>query len=224
MTQQLDIIGETGIQFFGKISASISHEFKNALAIINENAGLLDDFTLMAEKGIPIDPERLRFPAENIAKQIQRANEIVKRMNQFSHSTDKSLKMLELGEMTKFMATISERFAAIRSITLDTKLPETPIMILTHPFLLETLIFLCLDFAMDAVGEKKTIGIITGKTENSVCLRFTGLKRLGEVQTDFPTGREMSLLAYLNAELATETDAGEIILYLPEKISESENT
>ena len=44
---------ETSLQFFGRVSASISHELKNVLAIINENAGLLEDFTLMGDRGIP---------------------------------------------------------------------------------------------------------------------------------------------------------------------------
>ena len=37
MEIQWDIIGGEGLQFFGKMSASISHEIKNVLAIINEN-------------------------------------------------------------------------------------------------------------------------------------------------------------------------------------------
>ena len=43
MQAHYDSIGGSGLQFFGKVSASISHELKNVLAIINENAGLLED-------------------------------------------------------------------------------------------------------------------------------------------------------------------------------------
>jgi hypothetical protein len=39
------------------MTASISHEIKNVMAIINESAGLLEDYSLMAEKGMPIDPD-----------------------------------------------------------------------------------------------------------------------------------------------------------------------
>ncbi len=60
MGQKPDIIAETGLQFFGEMSASISHEIKNVLAIVNENAGLLEDLTLMADRGKPIDPARLK--------------------------------------------------------------------------------------------------------------------------------------------------------------------
>ena len=36
-------VQDGGLFFFGKMSASISHELKNVLAIINENAGLAED-------------------------------------------------------------------------------------------------------------------------------------------------------------------------------------
>ena len=69
-----DIITETGLQFFGSISASISHELKNVLAIVNENAGLLEDFTLMADRGKPIDPARLKIMAAAVKRQVGRAD------------------------------------------------------------------------------------------------------------------------------------------------------
>ena len=48
-----DPLGESGLRFFGKISASISHEIKNAIAVMNENAGLIKDLIMMAERGRP---------------------------------------------------------------------------------------------------------------------------------------------------------------------------
>jgi C4-dicarboxylate-specific signal transduction histidine kinase len=56
MKRDPDPIGDAGLQFFGRMSASISHELKNALAIIKENAGLLADYVAMMGKGTPIDP------------------------------------------------------------------------------------------------------------------------------------------------------------------------
>ncbi|MCJ7596564.1 MAG: sensor histidine kinase, partial [Desulfobacterales bacterium] len=85
MTYRLDVIGEAGLQFFGKISASISHEIKNVMAIITESAGLMEDLTVLAEKGMPIDPQRLKTHAGKIMTQIRRADEIIKNMNRFSH-------------------------------------------------------------------------------------------------------------------------------------------
>ena len=67
-----NIIAETGLQFFGRISASISHEIKNVLAIVNENAGLLEDYSIMAEGGMPLDPARLKKMASTVMKAPER--------------------------------------------------------------------------------------------------------------------------------------------------------
>ena len=91
MSVKPDIIAETGLQFFGKISASISHELKNVMAIVNENAGLLEDLTVMAERGKPLDPARLKLMAAAVQKQIGRADVILKNMNRFAHSFDETL-------------------------------------------------------------------------------------------------------------------------------------
>ena len=52
-------ICEQGLRFFSATTASLSHELKNALAIIKENAGLLTDYMAMFEKGSPVAPDRL---------------------------------------------------------------------------------------------------------------------------------------------------------------------
>ncbi len=43
------------VEVFSRISAAVSHEIKNTLSIINENAGLLSDLALMAgeDGGVP---------------------------------------------------------------------------------------------------------------------------------------------------------------------------
>jgi len=59
MSNTIDPLGEAGLQFYSKVSASISHEIKNSLAVLNESAGYLEDVSLMAKKGMDINMERL---------------------------------------------------------------------------------------------------------------------------------------------------------------------
>ena len=118
MKVEWEILGQEGFQFFGKMSASISHEIKNTLAIINENAGLLEDFTIMAEKGLPLNPERLKGLAGKIGVQIRRADRIIKNLNRFAHSADEWVKAVDLFETLELVTALSERFAARRSLTL----------------------------------------------------------------------------------------------------------
>ena len=140
MTHRLEIIGETGLQFFGKMSASISHEIKNVMAIINESAGLMEDLTVLAEKGMPVDPQRLKTHAGKIMTQIRRADQIIKNMNRFAHSVDEGVKSIDLGETLALVTALSERFATMRGITLDLKTPSKGITLRTNPFFLINLI------------------------------------------------------------------------------------
>lgn len=216
MNSKYDIIGESGIQFFGKMSASIAHEIKNALAIINENAGLLEDLTLMAEKGMPLDPERLKALAGKIMKQIRRADGIVKNMSQFAHAVDEPVKNVDLGDVLALMTQLSNKFAVMRGVTLEPQPPDSPVMVTTHPFLLKNLVWLCLDYTMDAAGAGKKVRLDTEKTKKGAHIRFTGLEGLAAMPADrFPTDRAQALLNGLNAELAIDRDSGEIALILP---------
>lgn len=219
MNRDWDVIGEQGLQFFGKMSATISHEINNSLAIINENAGLLQDFTLMADKGMPLDPVRLNSLAGKVIHQIRRAEGIVKNMNRFAHSVDESVKSVDLGEVVQLMVTLSARVASMRGVTVEPKPASVPVMINTNPFLLQNLIWLCLDFAMDAAGVGNTINIITVKTETGAQIRFMQVKNPAKAPLDkFPREREKALLDLLKADLSADAGVGKIVITLPRDI------
>ncbi len=219
MNCKWDVIGETGLRFFGKMSASISHEIKNVLAIINENAGLLEDLTLMADKGVALDPERLKTMAGMLSKQVQRADGIMKNMNRLAHSIDESVMSVDLGEILGLVLSLSGRFASRRGVTLSLKPSAVPVTITTNPFFMENLIWRCLDFAMDAAGKGKTVGLISEELENGARIRFTGLQGIAESMSNrFPGEREKALLSLLKAEIDADTEAGELVVVLPGNI------
>ena len=124
MGSDWEIIGKEGLQFFGKMSASISHEIKNVLAIINENAGLLEDFTLMAETGGPIEMERFKTVAGKIKNQVGRADGIVKNLSRFAHSADDFTEEIDLNEVLGFVVSLSSRLADMQGIALEQMPPE----------------------------------------------------------------------------------------------------
>lgn len=108
-----------GLKFFGRVSASVSHEIKNVFAVINEAAGLIQDFTLMAERGMPIQPDRLQAAASSILGQIQRGDTIVKNMNAFAHSTDVSICETDLVETLRLTVALATRLADMKQISLS---------------------------------------------------------------------------------------------------------
>lgn len=214
-----ELIGEKGFQFFGKISASISHEIKNVLAIINENAGLLKDLAYMAEKGSEIDPQRLQRVSDMIAKQVTRADSIVKNMNAFAHSVDDTVKTINVNEIIDTVIALSARFADMKGVELKWSSSESEVVIITKPFLLENLIWLCLDFAMDMAGSGGKVTIEVQKESKKAWISFSGLISL-ETTTGkhFPGDQENALLQALNGEIAISIKSGKIDIRLPADI------
>ena len=215
MGQKPEIITETGLQFFGRMSASISHEIKNVLAIINENAGLLEDFSLMAERGMPIDPGRLKTMAEKVKLQISRADGIIKNMNRLAHSIDETITTVDLDQTIELFMALTDSFTVMRGVKVDLQLPGSPLTIPTAPFFLMNLLWLCLDFSMSASGDEKRVELVVEETENSVLIRFRRLAGLSEALLEtFPSEREKNLLDVLEADLTVEHGREEIALRL----------
>lgn len=124
---------QESLRFFGKISASVSHEIKNVFAVINEAAGLLGDLTIMAEKGMPMDPDRLKRVAGSIQGQVQRGDVIVKNMNQLAHSTDEGIHEMDLGQVLELAVALSRRMADMKQMKLDIGAGET-VTLAVDPF------------------------------------------------------------------------------------------
>ena len=118
----------------GKVTASLSHEIKNTLAIINESAGLMGD---LLRKDAPEDwPQysRLTEIVASLEEQVQRSADIVKRLNQFAHSMDKSMAGLDLNDTVSQTAILAQRFAILRRVNLETILDPRPLQIQNDPF------------------------------------------------------------------------------------------
>jgi len=213
MRAKLEIVTESGLQFFGQMTASISHEIKNVLAIINENAGLLEDLALMADEGAEIDPQRLQNMSSAVMKQVRRADAIMKNMNRLAHSVDESIETIDLNDLLELLVALSNRFACTRVVAIQLKRNEGLLKLRTSPFFLMNLLWLCLDFAMDAAGEDKIVELVPRNTETGIDVFFKHLGGLaGAPLKPFPAEPEKGLCDLLGAELEVSTGNREIVV------------
>ena len=219
MNAELDVVYESSLQFFGKMNASISHEINNVLAIINENAGLLEDFAIMADKETPIDPARLKTMAGKILAQIKRADTMIKNMNKFAHSVDERIKYVDLNDLLELAVALSNRFASMRGVTLELDTSTNPLLITTNNFFLQNLLWQCLDFSMDAAGRGKTVSLNAEITENHAVIRFSQLNGLKDAPEMVSPVTIESLLDALKGGLTTDIEAGVMNLILPPDIN-----
>ncbi len=215
MISKTDVNVDTALKFFGNMTASISHEVKNVLAIINENAGLLGDLCVMAEKGHPIDPARIKTASQKIIKQVQRGDTIIKNLNKFAHSIDEPDCDVNINEILFLILGLSERTAVMRGVKLEIDEKAEPVVVTTNPFLLETLVWFFLDYAMCAAGKEKTVCFNAEKKQDKAVIVFSKLKGLPGLQPDnFPGEREKALLATLSAEATIDVAEEKINIFI----------
>ena len=208
-----------GLRFFGRISASISHELKNTLSIMNESAGLLEDLALMAEKGKSLDASRVKSLGSSIKRQIQRTDQIIRNMNRFSHMVDKPLKEIEVVDFLDFILRVSQRLTAAKGIMIKVETGTQPLTVLTRPFFLHSLIWLLLEAGMELAGQSKELTLIPEIIEPGVSIRITGLEMLApEGDQNFVPKQGEPLLSLLEGEIRKDFEQKALILVLPQKL------
>lgn len=222
MPSRGSIVGDEGLLFFGKMSASISHELKNSLAIINEGAGLLEDFASMSAKGMPIDPLRLMNLGAQFKRQVNRSDSIIKRLNRFAHTIDHAEDRVDLALLLRNVRDLTERLTAMRGVVVDVADPQEPVAVSTTPFLLQNVVWLCLDFAMQQAGSGKRLGLSATKTSTGACIRLQAVGGLSRVALDkfLPADRRAALLDALKADIAINELDQVLCIELPKEFSD----
>jgi C4-dicarboxylate-specific signal transduction histidine kinase len=219
MGLQLDAVGETGLKFYGKICAALTHEMKNALAIINENVGLLEDYNLMTQRGTPLTPERFNVLSRRMVEQVDRANTLLKVMNQFSHGVDTWVEEVDLNELLSFVSMLSQRFAAQRRVSVEVESPGQEVTVTTSPFLLQNLIWCCMDFAMDAMGTGNDLRLKAESTPGGGQVTLSASNdSLADAVDRLSQYCEGALVDALQVKIETDTRSGPLVLILPKRI------
>jgi C4-dicarboxylate-specific signal transduction histidine kinase len=210
-----DMTEETGLKFFGAVTASISHEIKNRMAIINEQAGLLEDFVRMAEKGRELNPERLMRLADSVKNQVAMSDGIIKNMNRFAHSVDVFWQAADLGELLLLIAALAKRTADNREVRLEVRPPEASLKAGTSSFYLMNLVWLCLEALMQQPGKDKSIVLGCEKVGEGAAVWLSGdgfETELGDIRLgQAATG----LVAELNGQIRLDTEKGWLRILLP---------
>lgn len=161
------------VAFFGKITAGITHELKNVLAIIRESSGLMGDIISISPEAVIKHQEKIRNSIVRIKDQIERGVNLTDRLNRFAHSTDETLSKIDLQETIEQLVTLAQRFARLKHVVLKTVPPDhegPPVILVTRHVQLQMALFASLEccFTIMSAGGEINIGIRKTKEENAV--------------------------------------------------------
>jgi len=203
------------LAFFAKISASISHEIKNHLAIINEQNGLLGDLLAMTERGGVLPASRLRTGVGDISRQVVLTDTIVRRFNTFVHTADRALDNVDVGDFLSLLAHIAGRLVRLKEMSLEVhKCPEH-ILMRTHPFEFLHILYVCLEILLNggAVGKQIHLGF-SPEAEN-VLVVFTAAEGLNQENVNLDLPLLLLLSDRLQVVIASSNATGILTLRFP---------
>jgi signal transduction histidine kinase len=208
--------GREDLVFFGKISASISHELNNVMAIISEAAGLLEDLTKIAQKGDPFQLDMLQKCSRDILEEIHRGFDTIQQMNRFSHSVDDYVKQINLTEVITLIIHIAGFLSISAKVRFDPPL-DVDSTIVTCPFRLQNLIYQAFVYAFESVGPTGEIRVGTTNQENgSMCISFSGLG--AKSLRPFPADETLKVAASIAAEIRLSKNSRKMDIVVPKRM------
>jgi len=210
-------IAQEEMRFFGNVSAAISHEINNRMAVINEKAGLLQDLAAMLTRGKEIDIGRLEVQSRKIVEQVKLAKLTIRNLNRFAHSVDVQHTEIELAELLELVVALYARKAAMAEAEISVSGSCESVTITSNPFFLETLIGRGIDIALSRVGEARSVVIGVKAHQKGVTVRLDGLSGVTD-PVEFPEARQdvPALLEWLGARYRSEPDGTALLLEIPD--------
>jgi hypothetical protein len=178
-------LSQTESAFFGRITAGVTHELKNVLAIINEASGLMQDLMALS-KETPAYHDRFQKALTSIKGQIQRGQSLIARLNQFAHTPDISVRTVDLFEAADHLVALSQRFATLKNVTLKIVPPpstEQPVQATINLIQLQMALFSAIECWLSLAAPGNKLSIYLSKKEN-IC------NILLACEGDFPAGTD----------------------------------
>jgi len=214
------------VAFFGKITAGITHEIKNVLAIIQESSGLMEDILDVTENGTFSHKDKFIKSLNRIHRQIQRGIDITSRLNRFAHSPDQCPASLDLNEIAEHMVLLASRFARLKNVVLESSPSNPPLIITSDPVFLEMALFESIEILLNVVDSGGKIMLSPRKIQNECVLgigyEHTVLSKedvLAKISSTEPWASLQETMAHLGGT-AKVFGLAEILLYLPESIDD----
>jgi C4-dicarboxylate-specific signal transduction histidine kinase len=207
-------IAREELRFFGDISAAISHEINNRIAVISEKAGLLEDLAAMLAAGKRVDPERIGGQSRKIVEQVRLAKQVTRKFNRFAHSVETAT--VDVAETLEFVAELYARKANMVNATILLARIDPPVTLTTNPFALQTVIGRSLEIALANLDATGAITISTEATDRIVKFSLGGLaKATGLTEPPDEATKIPALLERLGARFEAAGDGATLVLEIP---------
>jgi len=177
------------LRFIGKILAGFTHESKNYIAIVKESAGLIGDMIQLGEKSGD-EPETYLEIIHSIEEQIEKANDLFRYLNRFSHRMDTELCTFNVNETLEELIALLKRFANQKKISLEKDLQQDIPSITNNPSLLQLLVFHFLEEQLTGLAKDSSIMLKTSLSNGLVVVKIMSKGNYQEAESEKKPGTD----------------------------------
>lgn len=162
------------LSFFGRISASLSHEMNNMLAVINENAGIIKDISSLLNEIDPSMGEKMDIYCDRILNHTKRGAGLVKHFNRFTHSMDEADSEIDVKNQLMAISALCGRFASMKNISIENPVVAGNPVISGKAFDFLYLVFYCIDYLIESSDAGGKILVSAEDKRNPVEISISG--------------------------------------------------
>ena len=179
------------VEFFGKITAGITHELKNVLAVIKETSGLMGDILDMKGAQEFQGKERFIKAISTIQRQVENGDTLLTRLNKFAHSPDKENAESDLHNVIQELFALCDRYIRQKNITVNVQHPENVVKFTANPVSLQLVLFSCLNYCILSLPQQAQIDVtVQQDTGSEYVIRFNCSEKLSGTEA-ISTGDEV---------------------------------
>lgn len=207
-------------EFMGKVTASVTHELQNVLAVIKESAGLMEDLIMMMNQGNGLSGVEEKFATclGTIKSQAYRGVSLTSNLNAFAHSPDYPVSTFNPAETIKKLMKISERIFRLKGAEISFPEPDSASSITTDLLAFQMLLFACLE-ALAITLSPKAISLNLQSGTGQTIIHFSVAEALpapeNSLQESIPESA-IQTCQRLGGRLETTIDPAGICLTLPD--------
>ncbi len=165
--------GDAGeeLLFFGQAAAGLSHELRNALATVQQAAGLLEDYLAAGRAGRAVDPDRFAAVVARVGRAANRGLDQADLLHWLGHTVDRVDRAPEVGEVVRRVVALRQHAARVRRLTLEPRVPARPVTAVAGgTFALAAVVDRCLVRVMERAAEGATLTVTLDEDPGGVVL------------------------------------------------------
>jgi C4-dicarboxylate-specific signal transduction histidine kinase len=160
--------------FIARMTASTTHELRNALAVVKESAGLVDDLTVALQRGRPANPDKMLGATRRIEGQVARAADLLTSLSRMAHGLDHVEERIDLVQHARHVVFLCQRFARLKRSRLELTAEGPAPAVRGNALHVTMLLALAIDCCLEQLPEEGVVQLRIPGSDTSASIALTG--------------------------------------------------